>query len=52
MPVKKLTDLDALHIRLLKKIGYTQASIARVYDISESAVSLIVNYKVHRKAAK
>lgn len=52
MPVKKLSDLDVQHIRLLKKIGYSQASIARAFEVSESAISLIINEKVHKKRVK
>lgn len=49
MPVKKLSDADVLHIRLMKLLGYSQASIARAFEVSESAVSLIVNRKIHKK---
>lgn len=47
MAARKLSDAESREIRLLCRIGYTQASVARAYGVSESAVSLIVNWKSH-----
>ena len=41
--LSKLADADIIHIRRLSQVGYSQKQLVKLFDVSQSAISRIVN---------